>query len=465
MRPPWHERATAMRNSLLRNFPARWTFWWVVIPNLLIIAMWPVGGPGMAFSIALCGLAAILLSQTGNRMARAAAIVAIILFNLLMYIAYSFNLDILSLFGSLQYAVELNPLESPEYIVAGIILLASIWFAVRHAPGVPGLHTWEQRALAMAVLVNADALATASTSGSYKAQAPQGTPVVSATVQNRLGPDRLASRHLVVIMVEALGLPGNAEDKAIFDQTWDPRQWQGRYEVSTGKALYFGSTTNAEMREFCGLWDDHRRADLASADCLPRQFARAGFSTIAMHAFEGTMFDRLSWYPRIGFQQMIFGPDMIRRDLSRCGGVFSGACDRDVPRLIGDVLRRDPDRRKLVYWLTLNSHLPVPAETSLGTDVCTLGSAQWRESYPQLCRGAALHQQLADAITQEIMRPDFPEADILIVGDHMPPYFPRKLRTRFDNAHVPWIMLRSRPAAVPGRQADAGHEKPAGWPG
>ena len=42
----------------------------------------------------------------------------------------------------------------------------------------------------------------------------------------------------------------------------------------------------------------------------------------------------------------------------------------------------------------------------------------------------------------EITAKDFPEADILIVGDHMPPYFDRYHRSQFDPENVPWIYLK-----------------------
>lgn len=129
-----------------------------------------------------------------------------------------------------------------------------------------------------------------------------------------------------------------------------------------------------------------------------------------------------------------------------CGGVFAGACDTDVPAIIGDRLRKSGSKRNLIYWLTLNSHLPVPADRSLHTETCSTGDREWDTKLPMLCRSYQIQQRLADSIQREIMRADFPEADILIVGDHMPPFFPRALRSRYDTQHVPWILLRSRAA-------------------
>jgi hypothetical protein len=446
--------------GLLRLFPVQWALWWLIVPNLMIIAMWPVGGPGMAFSMCMCGIAALVAAHLRSLRVRRIAIFLIIVFTVLKYIAYSFNLESVALFYSLDLATELNPTASPEYVVAGIVLLVSMGLAVRFAPHVPRMGSWRERLCALALvglLMAADTVATAGTRGSYKASAPAGTPIDSAMLQNRIAPGTVTANNLVVILVEALGVPANAEDRALFDQAWGSARWSSRYAVSEGTSVYYGSTTNAELREWCGVWNDHIGFDFATAHCLPQEFARAGFSTTSVHSFFGGFFDRETWYPKIGFQQSLFAPDLFRMKAAKCGGVFTGACDRDVPRVIGDLLRQDPGKRKLVYWLTLNAHLPVPADESLGTKDCKMGSAGWNRDYPMLCRNYLLQQRVADALNAELMKADFPEADVLIVGDHMPPFFPRAVRSRYDPAHVPWIYLRNRAAL-----ARAGGQQVAG---
>jgi hypothetical protein len=55
-----------------------------------------------------------------------------------------------------------------------------------------------------------------------------------------------------------------------------------------------------------------------------------------------------------------------------------------------------------------------------------------------------LHHQLADAIDRMVMDPALPPADVLIVGDHMPPFATRDQRTRFRPKEVPWIYLHRK---------------------
>ncbi|MCT2399434.1 sulfatase-like hydrolase/transferase [Novosphingobium mangrovi (ex Huang et al. 2023)] len=435
--------------GLFRHFSPKFAFWWIVIPNIGAIAMWPIGGPSMAVPIAICGTIALLMCQFDNRTARRIGIVTCFALSVMMYVAVSFNLEPLKVVSSMQYVTDIDISRSPEYVMACVIILTALFLALRYAPNTPKLLTREQRIMAVVaivLLIDVDWVVTAGARGTYKMSAPAGTPIDSAVLQNHIAPKSTSARNLIVILVESLGVPNNAHDRALFDRAWGKRRWASRYEYSSGTSAYFGSTTNGELRELCGVWADYDRYDFDKANCLPKKFRNAGFHTTAIHAYQGDFFDRQTWYPKLGFQDRLFEPQLRARRIGRCGGVFAGACDADIPALIGKRLRNSPYPRNFVYWVTLNTHLPVGADEGLRTEHCQLSDAEWNEAFPMLCREYMLQQRLADALEREIMRADFPEADILIVGDHMPPFFPRAMRERFDTENVPWIMLRSRAA-------------------
>ena len=216
--------------------------------------------------------------------------------------------------------------------------------------------------------------------------------------------------------------------------------------MERGYIRYYGSTTNAELRELCGQWGVYSEFDFAGARCLPQIYAAAGYQTRAMHSFTSNLFERASWYPKLGFDRIEFAPELESAGVRGCGGLFPGACDDDVPRLIGERLKA-AENPQFVYWLTLNSHLPVLPDPTLGTEPCTIGPADWREELPEICRLFAVHRALADAIDQLAMDPALPPTDFLIVGDHVPAFFHREHRLRFDPNRVPWFLLRARDAA------------------
>jgi hypothetical protein len=291
--------------------------------------------------------------------------------------------------------------------------------------------------------VTVDFAATASTRGSYHRQAPDGARFASAAEATGASTPSPARHNVVFVVVEALGMPVDPTARAIFARDWDRQQWRARYDVRHGLIDFYGATTNGEMRELCGQWANYNTVNFTQADCLPARYARGGYETSAFHSFTGSLFDRERWYPKAGFQHMIFAKDLFAKGVSQCPGVFPGACDAGVPPMILAKLEH-AKRPQLIYWMTLNTHLPVVADSALHTDKCALGSPDWAEANPQVCRLFLLHEQLANALDRIAMAPNLPPTDFVIVGDHMPPFFDRESRLMFDNTHVPWIYLRAR---------------------
>ena len=435
--------------ELFKEMPWKWALWWVLLPNLAIVAMWPVGGPSMATPMFLCGIFAMIAAQQPHRMIRMGAMLGIFLTVLAVYVTKSFNIGLKNIIHVDQYVGELSPAQSPEYVAAGVILLISMGLALHFGSRTHKFVSRQQYVMAfaaVALLVNVDTLATEGTRGSYKAVAPAGTPIDSAILQNGINPQSIAAKNLIVIIVESWGVPNNDFDKRIDRAVWDTSPLQQRYTASRGISEYYGSTTNAEVREMCGVWADHNSFDFDNSHCLPERFKEAGFSATAYHSFNSEFFSRWEWYPKLGFESSHFEESLRADGADFCDGVFAGACDVDVPAVFGKDLKNSKSERNFVYWLTLNAHLPVASDEVLGTDECALGDAGWRGNYPMLCRSYRVHELVADSIFEEIMKEDFPESDILIVGDHMPPFFPRAIRSRFDAAHVPWIYLQNREA-------------------
>lgn len=435
--------------SLARAMPLRWALVWLVIPNLAVILMWPVGGPPMGRYLLGFGALALLASQVPWLLARRLALAAMTLAIAVVYIGLTFNITLYNIEMLLPFLREVRPLRSPEYLLGGAVVLGAAVLAWRHAPRVPrfaGPRGWGLGMLAVLGLANLDNIATASTAGSYHGLPPAGTPFQSATRAAGVDHPSGERRHLVVILVEALGSPASAPERALFEADWNRPEWRARYDVQRGAVPYHGSTTSGELRELCGRWADYRQLDYAAVECLPERYARAGYRTAAWHAFDGSFFERTQWWPKLGFAELGFAGELQAKGARACGGVFPGACDDDVPGLIGARLKA-ADQPQLVYWVTLNTHLPVLGDAALGTQDCTFGGAALADGPPMLCRLFLLHHRLADAVTRMALDPALPPTDILIVGDHMPPFFQRDARVRFDGDHVPWVLLRAKAGA------------------
>jgi len=427
----------------------RWVLFWLIVPNIVIVLMWPIGGPPMHPSLLLFGCLALAAAQLPWTWAKRAILLVMMLAITAYYVCLTFNLPFWGISHIPSLAGEIKPWRAPFYVAGLVIFLAALGLAMRFAPRVPRFrsrHSLLIAALAVNLVGFIDYSATASTKDSYSSVPGPGDPFTSAAWNAGLDRPGSARNNLVIIVVEALGTPAGEVERGLLESAWNRPAWRSRYAVERGYLRYYGSTTNAELRELCGQWGVYSEFDFAAAECLPQIYEAAGYETSGMHSFTSNLFERASWYPKLGFDRIEFAPELKAAGVLGCGGIFPGACDDDVPRLIGERLKA-ADKPQFVYWLTLNSHLPVLPDRSLGTEKCRIGPPAWRDALPDVCRLFAVHRSLADAIDRLAMDPALPPTDFLIVGDHVPAFFDRENRLRFDPNRVPWFLLRAREEA------------------
>lgn len=432
--------------NFLNDIPWRWMLVWLILPCLPIVLCWPIGGPPMRPEIVLMGAVALIGSQLPWLLVRRLLLIGMTLMVTAMYVSKTFNLNIVDYTMLWPFLSEVKPWRSPEYLIGGVVIAGALVAEWRLAPTVErirGVRQWALALLAPLAIANTDKAATDATASTYMGLPDPAKPFASATRLAGVEQPKAAKRNLVVVLVEALGDPIEPGDRAVFDRDWNRPEWRARYDVVRGTTPYYGSTTSGEMRELCSRWADVTKVDFATMDCLPARYDRAGYETTAWHSFSGWFFERTAWWPKLGFEHTKFAEDMKQMGARPCGGVFPGACDPDVPALIADQLKRG-GKPQMHYWVTLNSHLPVLDDPSLGTTNCSYGGAALADGPPMLCRIYVIHHQLADALTKMALDPALPPTDILIVGDHMPPFFQRGARVRYAGDRVPWIMLRAK---------------------
>jgi Sulfatase len=440
--------------SDLRKF-LDWSLVWILLANLPFMAMWFVGAPPRYLEIATAGFIGLIVKRM-PAIVQWLAFATIMMLSVFAFVAGLFNLAMDSLLYSLQFFAEIKPSNSIEYIgatiVVGGILIASWFLLKRDTNFTKPAHILLGGALIFG-LVGVDHLMGQGMRGHYFRAAPVGANFESAALKTNFAARADGKRHLVLIMVESLGVP--SDNQAMSDKLfayYDNSAIRSKYDVSQGTSLYYNSTTSGEFREMCGAWGDYYQlldaGDAAKLNCLPAMLATKGYATHAMHSFKGAFFKRDEWYPNIGFETREFWPELKERGAEWCGGVFAGACDRQVPKLLAENLKKAKEPTFL-YWLTLNAHLPVPPGLNLNVENCTRVSPELARDYPMICRQFAIFDDIDAALVKEITADDFPEADILLVGDHMPPYFDRHHRSQFDPERVPWLYLRAKGNSQP----------------
>jgi len=437
----WRERPAGIRS--LEN----WLLCWIVLPNVGFWLLWFIGGPPRGWPILITGGIGIALHRAPFAF-KFAGFVAAMTYSTLYFISALFNLPVRSLVHSLKFAAELSPSSSAQYVFGGATLALTLgaagWLLRRPTILAQPTH-FAIAALATVVAGSVDGTMARDSVGSYYRVPDPDAPFTSAVRQSGIGELADGHRHVLLIMVEAMGEPADPAIRRQLIDMWARPEVRARYDVTEGHTPYYGSTTSGEMRELCGRWGDYQELiGRRDPSCLPARLAARGYHSQVWHSFKGSMFDRTQWYPNVGFTEMHFGPELMSAGAQGCPGVFPGACDRDVPRQIGSVLRRSRGPQ-FVYWLTVNSHLPVLSNAALRTEDCGAYDPNLNRDFPMICRLLELYEQTGAALAREITAADFPATDILIVGDHMPPFFNRRDRNAFLADRVPWILLRPRP--------------------
>ncbi len=425
-----------------------WLLIWVVLTNIGFATLWFFGAPPRMQEILIAGFVGLIARKLSFAL-RYFAFISVMTWSVLTFLGGLFNLTPQSLFYSIGFLTEIKPSDSIEYLFvsAAIVIIFFIAYRLMHRDA-DFKNIWLNIAGAAAIIsvTSIDIYMGKDMRGHYFRSPPPGAAFSSAREQSGFAINADGSRHLVLIMVESLGVPYNnptMSDKLFAFYKRNPDITQ-RYDIHEGTSPYYNSTTAGEVRELCGRWGDYYElVDSKDSSCLPAIMAQKGYDTHAMHSFKAPFFKRETWYPNIGFQSQEFSNDLKEKGAASCAGVFPGACDRDIPKQLAAHLK-NADKPQFLYWLTLNAHLPVPSDKSLEVDNCEKVSPFLAENFPMICRQFAIFDAVDKALVKEITAKDFPKSDILIVGDHMPPYFDRHHRTQFDPERVPWLYLKAR---------------------
>jgi hypothetical protein len=251
--------------------------------------------------------------------------------------------------------------------------------------------------------------------------------------------------NTVVVIVESLGyLLDQAARERIAAPLYDPAVTRD-YLVTSGHTVYYGATTSGEMRELCNtrtFYADYVPKNGSS--CLPNLLKSRGYTSIALHAFAGGMFEREQWYPEVGFDRELFGEEIVKTTRRSCGSGFRGACDADFAPVIADASRQaaQTGKPRFIYWLTLNTHIPVAPDQARIDFHCALDNSGF--GLPRICRMAELWHDVFTVVASIARDPAVGPADILVVGDHAPPLWSKRGRAEFAPGQVAWYRLQPR---------------------
>jgi hypothetical protein len=424
----------------------------LILPNLLSFAtlgdMLDVSLPPRTISI----MAYAMLAICARRIPFVLTVIlflGILAFDLIWTISVSFGLAPSELVTALDHAQHVHVFQSPLYAaLIGVLLAtsaATLWL----------LHKREKllRANIVAMFVAAMAFAgvdfVTNVSPHYQFGAMLGRNVPIESAASKSGFNGVVGsdgHNAVVVIVEGLGYLTDPVARRQIDSPLFDTRVTDKYRVTAGSVIYYGSTTSGEMRELCDTREPYTEFTRThGASCLPARLRARGYATMAVHAFHHSMFERDEWYPVIGFDKEVFGEKLVKMTHRLCGNAFTGACDADLPPVIAQeaTFTKKP---KLIYWLTLNTHIPVAPGQALVDFGCKKDAGIF--GHVHVCEMAELWHDVFAAVSKLALDPAIGPADIIIVGDHSPPLWSRRARAQFEPGLVAWYRLSPREGAM-----------------
>jgi len=250
--------------------------------------------------------------------------------------------------------------------------------------------------------------------------------------------------NLVVIVLESWGLDANPSIRNALVLPYFHADLLAHYDVIQGTVPFNGSTVAAEARELCGNKLGFHIMNISTSEsqgCLPDRLASLGYQTMALHGMDGSMFSRSTWYEVLGFQDQWFRKQFRKEGLQDCTGAFVGTCDTSIAQWISQHLEEKSPKPTFVYWVTLNSHLPVPVppppSVLTSCSIVPIPSTQ-----AALCSWYYLVSNVHESVSKLAMANLSRPTVFVIVGDHAPPFANPILRSEFSAGDVPYIILK-----------------------
>ncbi|HET7805815.1 MAG TPA: sulfatase-like hydrolase/transferase [Pseudolabrys sp.] len=430
----------------------------LILPNLLSIAtlgsLLDVSLPPRTVTI----MAYATLAICARRIPYALTVIlflGILAFDIVWTISISFGLAPNELVTALHQAEQVHLFESPLYaVLIGVLVAtsaATLWLLYRRET----LLRANIVALFLAGLVftGVDFVSNVSPHYQFGALLGRNVPVQSAAAKSGFNTVAGTNGHnVILVIVESLGYLADPTARRQVDSPLFEPQVADKYRITTGSVIYYGSTTSGEMRELCDTREPYTDFTRTSgSSCLPAQLRLRGYATMAVHAFSYNMFERGEWYPVIGFDKKLFGEELVKVTPRLCGNAFRGVCDADLPPIIAQesAFSKKP---KFIYWLTLNTHVPVVPDQALADFGCEENAGLF--NHVRVCEMAELWHDVFAGVSKLALDPSIGPAEILVVGDHSPPMWSRRARAQFEPGLVPWYRLTPHDGAMASNKSE-----------
>lgn len=229
----------------------------------------------------------------------------------------------------------------------------------------------------------------------------------------------------VLIIVESLGLPKSAINKKGNGYQHILLRHSKLKVIKEGYVPSVGGTVSGELRELCGKAIPMMAMLRSYSDCWPKKFATQGFYSAAAHSYRSTFYERNKWWVEAGFGSIRFMDTPGIGYPRHKGGALTGVDDRIM---LASELARYANKKTFFYYLTSNSHLPLPRGKKVETVL--------DKALNDVLLGASEGLNIKNKNNLN----DF-SALLIVVGDHPPPLIGKE-RNKYVQNKVPFWIIR-----------------------
>ncbi|MBR6026209.1 MAG: sulfatase-like hydrolase/transferase [Neisseriaceae bacterium] len=234
---------------------------------------------------------------------------------------------------------------------------------------------------------------------------------------NNVGIDSLNKPHnnkILFILAESFGVLNDDDaQQEIFKKLYEKSEYFDFIEDGFIN-IDDMATVEAEFRELCkkSLENGFKFKNVIDKDvssCTPHLLNQQGYKTVAFHGATSVMYGRNYFYPKLGFQKIMFNDDML--DKKRCHS-FPGTCDSEIfPLIANEFVNND---KVFVYWLTLTSHHPYLEQDIFNHRF----DCNKHDIHSSLCNNIKMHTQFIDQLADLSLKPEMRGVEVMVVGDH-----------------------------------------------
>ncbi len=262
----------------------------------------------------------------------------------------------------------------------------------------------------------------------------QNSKIKGATQELFITP--YVSDKVLVIINESWGVPINGE---IQQDVLAPLLNSYKIsDVKQGILEFEGFTIGGELRELCQKAVSHfnlKNQKNGFESCLPHVYQKAGYKTISVHGALGLMYDRKYWYPRAGFEKMLFRDQGLNLPDSYCYS-FPGNCDWDIEKEVEQQFKEN--KKVFLYWLTLNTHATYD-KRDLNIDIFNCKKYKIQNDN-ESCRNLKLQTQYFYTLSNLVKSPYLKGTKVIVVGDHQPPIMSGE--NKFKKNKIPYFEFK-----------------------